>query len=255
MAFEDNSFERARFVRLRSNFIGTLLAVMVLFPNCTNVSGQTAPANHKAVNPANPADILKQLAPNDSPPRSLTLKPAEKASAIRSLVAVKHDDTGWHQQLAIYLLATLGHNYELNRDELLRVWRKDGDDGTMELLIRLYEQNHKELLQPLIARYDGWNAATSEGLGTFYSEQLEKNPRDFLAVLETFPPKRQLYLCTMAGGTDGGGMSPKTERKVLANLKEIGGEVANRCARGVRAGNRDADNANIDLPAMQPKNN
>jgi len=235
--------------------LGTLLAAMVFIPYCTNVSGQTEPANRNAVNRADPGDILKQLAPDDSPPRSLALKPADKARATRLLVAVKRDETGWHQQLAIYLLAMLGHDYELNRNELLKVWRKDGDDETMELLIRLYEQGHKEILEPLLARYDGWNASTSEGLGTFYSEQLEKNPRDFLAVLETFPPKRQLYLCTMAGGTDGGGMGFKTERKVLANLKVIGGEVANRCARGVRTGNQDADNANSDLQTESPKKN
>jgi hypothetical protein len=177
------------------------------------------------------------------------LKPAEKARAIRLLLAVKRDETEWHRQLAVYLLATLGHDYEHNRDEVLRVWQKDRDDGTMELMIRLYGQGHKELLRPLLARYDGWNAATSEGLGTFYSEQLEKNPRDFLAALAMFPPRKQLYLCTMAGGTDGGGMGPKTEHKVLANLKQVGGDVADRCVRGVRAGNDDANKANSDLPA------
>jgi hypothetical protein len=123
----------------------------------------------------------------------------------------------------------------------------------MELLIQLYGQDHKELLQPLLAGYDGWKAATSEGLGGFYSDMLEKSPKDFLAVLSTFPPKRQLYLCTMAGETDGGGMSPKTERKVLDNLKEIGGDVANQCARGIRAGNRDADKANSGLQPRPPK--
>jgi hypothetical protein len=168
-------------------------------------------------------------------------------------VAVKRDETGWHRQLAIYLLAALGHDYERNLDELLRVWRRDGDDGTMELLMGLYGQGHKELMQPLLAGYNGWNAAASEGLGAFFSEQLEKNPRDFLAVLATFSPQRQLYLCTAAGGTDGGGMGPKTERKVLANLNAIGGEVASRCARGVRAGNQEADRANSDLPAEPPK--
>jgi len=181
------------------------------------------------------------------------LKPAERARAIRLLVAVKRDETGWHRQLAVYLLATLGHDYQRNLDELLRVWHRDSDDGTMELLMRLYEQGHKELMQPLLAGYNGWNAATSEGLGTFYSGQLEKDPKDFLAVLATFPPHRQLSLCTAAGGTDGGRMGPERERKVLANLKAIGEEVATRCARGVREGSQDADNANSDLPAEPPK--
>ena len=52
------------------------------------------------------------------------------------------------------------------------------------------------------------------------------------------------FLCTMAGETDGGGMGPRTEHRVLANLNRIGGEVADRCARGVWAGNQDAEHAN-----------
>jgi hypothetical protein len=48
----------------------------------------------------------------------------------------------------------------------------------------------------------------------------------------------------MAGETDGGGMGPRTEHRVLANLNRIGGEVADRCARGVWAGNQDAEHAN-----------
>ena len=230
-------------MRFQLRSFGFLLTVLALVAGCTAVSGQTAPINHSRVSPVDPEDILKQLAPNDVPPRSLALKPAEKARAIRLLVAVKRDETEWRRQLAIYLLAMLGYDYERNRDELLKVWRRDGDDGTMAMLIRLYEQGHKEILQPLLARYDGWNASTSEGLGEFYGDQLEKNPKDFLAVLATFSPRRQLYLCTMAGVADGGGMNPRTERKVLANLKEIGGDVANRCARGVRAGNQAGDQA------------
>jgi hypothetical protein len=220
-----------------------LFAALLLSSGGTLIHCQSAPYPNKGANPADPEGILYQLAPDGVPPRSLALKPAERARAIRLLVAVKRDQTEWNRQLAVYLLAMLGHEYERNRDEILRVWEKNGDDGTMALLIRLYEQGHKELLAPLLARYDGWNAATSEGLGTFYSDVLEKNPQDFLAVLATFLPKRQLELCTAAGGTDGGGMAKKTERKVLANLKGIGGEVADRCARGVRAGNRDADEA------------
>jgi hypothetical protein len=81
-------------------------------------------------------------------------------------------------------------------------------------------------------------------LGGFYGDQLAKNAKEFLGVLETFPPKRQLELCTVAGEADGGGMAPKTERKALANLKLIGGEVAERCASGVRAGNRSAEETN-----------
>jgi hypothetical protein len=206
-------------------------------------------------NPADPCGILAQLAPDDVPPPSLHLKPTERARAIHLLLAVKRDEKGWHRELAIYLLASLDHEYEGNRDELLRVWRKEGDDSTMELVIGLYRQGHRELLPPLLALFDGWSTATSEGLGTFYSEELEKAPKDFITTLATFTPRRQLELCTAAGGTDGGGMGSGVEQKVLINLKAIGGEVAIRCARGVRAGNRDADAANRDLPAVPPKKN
>jgi hypothetical protein len=240
-------------MKFRSSFPALLVTVLAWLLGCAAALGQAASDRFKGITPADPEGVLHQLAPDDAPPRSPALKPAERTRAIRLLVAVKRDETGWHRQLAIYLLAALGHDYERNLDELLRVWRRDGDDGTMELLMGLYGQGHKELMQPLLAGYNGWNAAASEGLGAFFSEQLEKNPRDFLAVLATFSPQRQLYLCTAAGGTDGGGMGPKTERKVLANLNAIGGEVASRCARGVRAGNQEADRANSDLPAEPPK--
>ena len=230
-----------------------LLTVLAILFNCAVVLGQTATDKNKGTNPVDSEGILNQLAPDDAPPPSLALKPAERLRAIRLLVAVKRDETGWHWELAVYLLATLGQDYAHNRDELLGIWRRDGDDGTMELLIRLYEQGHKELLSPLLTGFDGNNVATSEGLGSFYGDLLEKNPRDFLAAITTLPLQKQRNLCYAAGQEDGGGMGPETERKVLANLKVIGGEVAERCTRSVRAGNLDADVPKSDLPAEPPK--
>jgi hypothetical protein len=230
-------------VRFPLYFFAHLLLSLAFLPIHTQITAQTAPALEKWVNPVDPEGILRQLAPDDVPPHSLAMKPAARARAIRLLVAVKRDETGWHRQLAVYLLATLGYDYARNREELLRVWRKDSDDGTMELLIRLYEQGHKEFLLPLLRDFNGNNVATSEGLGWFYGDLLEKNPRDFLTALATFPNRKQMDLCYAAGAEDGGGMSPKTERKVLANLKEIGSDVAISCARSVRSGNQDADEA------------
>jgi hypothetical protein len=230
-------------VRFRIRVAVIVLAGFAVLLGTEPGSCQTAPIQNPGAIPALPEDILRELAPDNVPPPKLTLKPAARARAIRLLAAAKRDETGWHRQLAIYLLATLGYGYERNRDELLRVWHKDGDDGTMELLIRLYGQGHEEFLQPLLFGYNGYNAATSEGLGTFYGDLLARNPNDFLAALTTFPVRKQMSLCTAAGEADGGGMNPKTERKVLANLKAIGGELAERCARGVRLGNRYGDEA------------
>jgi hypothetical protein len=119
----------------------------------------------------------------------------------------------------------------------------------------LYEQGHHEVLRPLLAGYRYSDGALAGGLGTFYSEQLERNPKAFVSTLTTFSPREQRAICTLGGETDGGGMGHKTERRVLANLKAIGGEVADRCARGVRSGNQDADQANSDLPPEAPKKN
>jgi hypothetical protein len=217
------------------------LGLIAFLPYCIGVSGQTAPANHLGINPTDSEGILNQLAPDGVPPHSLALKPAEKARAIRLLVAVKRDETEWHRLLAIYLLATLGYEYERNRDELVRIWQSSDDDGTMELITDLYEQGHKELLRSLMARGNGENVSTSEGWGYFLGDQIEKNPRDFLAALAKFSSNKQLMLCTCAGQQDGGGMAPETERKVIAKLKDIDGDVALRCARGVRIGNRYAE--------------
>jgi len=240
-------------LRLRFRLFVLLVIVLACFSGWAAAPGQASPAAKVGANPADPEGILRQLAPDDTPPPSLALKPAERARAVRLLVAVKRDETGWHRQLAVYLLATLGHEYERNIDELLRVWRRDGDDGTMELLTDLYGQGHKEVLRPLMTGFNGNNVATSEGLGTFYGDLLERNPKDFLAAIASLPLRKQRDLCDAAGEEDGGGMSPERERKVLASLKAIGGEVASRCARGVREGNQDADNANSDLPAEPQK--
>lgn len=215
----------------------------------------TCPAQTTAT-PASSNGILAQLAPDDAPPPSLKLDSLQRARAIPLLIVAKRDEDGWRRELAAYLLATLDYEYSANRDEILRVWSEEGDDGNMGLLIDLYGQGHKELLQPLLARYDGWNAATTEGLGAFYSDELEKHPEEFLQALGAFPPARQLELCTAAGSTDGGGMAPEAERRVLANLKKSGTDVALRCARGVRKGNKDAagsiDNSESRPPASAP---
>jgi len=230
--------------QFRLFFIASVIA-------CAPLLSQTTSAKHTAS-----GNILTELAPDNVPPPALHLSAAQRARVIRQLVEVKQKEAGWHRELAAYMLATLGSDYTGNRDELLKVWRRDGDDDTMGLLINLYGQGHKELLHPLLARYDGRNAATTEGLGTFYSEELEKYPNEFLYALSTFSRARQLELCTAAGGTDGSGMGPDLESKVQANLGKIGGEVAARCARGVRQGNKDADDANSDVeqnhPAVSP---
>jgi hypothetical protein len=223
--------------------------------------GQTESVKSNTVSKPDPDAILHELAPENGPPDSLKLNPAQKEKAIRLLLIVKHNETGWNQQLAEYLLATLGFDYQQNRDELLRVWRgcvvkgfdRDCDEDTLELLVHLSQHGDKTLLRPILAGWRYSDGALSEGLGTFISDQLERNPKDLVAALETFSPRAQRGICELGGSADGGGMGPKTARKVLSNLKAVGGEVSERCAHGVRVGNGGADKANSDLPAEDTK--
>jgi hypothetical protein len=166
------------------------------------------------------------------------------------------------KQLAIYLLATLGQDYQLNRDDLLRIWHgcvvKDFDHGcdenTGDMLIKLYGQGHRELLRPILAGCHYSDGALSEELYPFYTDQLEHSPKEFVSALASFRQNEQSDICIHVGGdvceqTGGGptnGSYPRTMRTVLANLKENGGKVANRCSREVRKGYRDGVAATLE---------
>lgn len=250
-------------MRIQPRSFGLLLAVFAFIAGTAIASAQTATASDDETGLVDPEGIVHELAPDTVPLDSINPKPANRARAIRLLLAVKSKNTGWNRQQAVYLLALLGHDYALNRDELLRVWRGcvekiDGticDEMTAMTLIGLYHQGHKEILRSLLAGCRHSDGALSEELGPFYAEQLVRNSKEFVTELAAFTPKEQRAICLLAGAEDGGGMNPKTERKVLANLKTVGGVVSNRCAREVRDGNQTADENNSDSPAMPPKNN
>ena len=249
-------------MRFQPRSFGFFLAVLVLVTGSAIVSAQMVTTSDDETSLIDPEGIIHELAPDTIPMDSLNPKPANRTRAIRLLLAVKSKNTGWNRQQAVYLLALFGHDYELNRDELLKVWRGcvekiDGticDEMTAMTLIGLYHQGHQEILRSLLAGCRNSDGALSEELGPFYSEQLERHPKNFVTTLATFAPKEQHSICWLAGAEDGGGMNPKTERKVLANLKTIGGVVSNRCAREVREANQTEDENNRDSPAVPPKN-
>ncbi|MGH9562582.1 MAG: hypothetical protein ACRD3S_14105, partial [Terracidiphilus sp.] len=84
--------------------------------------GQSARTPIDVAGTATQPNILDQLAPDGVPPSSLHLKPSERPRAIQELLTAKRNETGFRQQLAEYLLASLGHDYTGNRQELLHVW-------------------------------------------------------------------------------------------------------------------------------------
>ena len=227
-------------MRLRKHStLAVLLAITAGFAAC---QAPFAPARPPDLKSFTPETIVDQLIPNGMIPTSLNLNPAERARAIRLLEAAMPVETQERRhELVLYLLISLDHDYALNRNKLLHVWRATCDDGTMELMIHLYEQGRKEFVRPLMEDCKVDNVATDEGLEGFFGDLLAKSPKDFLEALATFPPAKQRQLCWGAGLDYGGGISSATETKVLARLTAIGGDLAQRCARGVEAGKRNRD--------------
>ena len=197
---------------------------------------------------ANP-DIFEALAPSGIIPSRLNLTPAKRTHAIKALIAARSSAGEEKRQEIAYLLATLGYEYQRNRDELLEVLKgcsheiptSGCDDMTGDYLMKLYLQGHKELLRPLLAAYPTGNVALQEGLGGFIGDRLAADTREFLAVASTFPPRAQQRICMAAGSEDGGGMPPKDFARVMRNLKAVGGEVAERCEEQVLAAKKDAE--------------
>ncbi|MFZ1086866.1 MAG: hypothetical protein WAN35_18025, partial [Terracidiphilus sp.] len=190
-------------MRIRLHNSQLMLTVLAFLLSCASVSCQTLSEPKDDNNLIDPEGILLELFPGTVPMDELHPKPANRARAIRLLLNVKMQNIGWNRQLAIFLLASLDHDYDKNRDELLQVWHhcvikdfnEDCNEDTAMALIGLYRQGHTELLRPLLAGCRNSDGALSEELYPFYAEQLERNPRDFLAALATFPRKEQQGIC------------------------------------------------------------
>lgn len=248
-------------MRFPLRIFGLMLVLIVFMVCCNSVSGQTSSEPNDKNNLIDPEGILHELAPGTIPLDSLNPKPANRARAIRLLMDVKRQNTGWNRQQAVYLLSLLGHDYVLNRDELLQAWHhcvvegyeEDCNEETAMALIGLYKQGHKELLRQLLAGCRNSDGALSEELYPFYAEQLERNTRDFLAALAIFPNKEQQHICESAAWKYDDGIDPETLRKVHNRLMKIGGVVADHCARSYKVGGQAAEDANRDNPVNPPK--
>lgn len=236
-------------------FCANLLAHIAFLTACTTLFGQPAKAGRPLLAQVGSGDIINELAPNSIPPSSLVLRSAQRTRAVRLLLVAKQQETGLRRQIAVYLLATLGQDYRDNLDELLRVWHgcvvknlvQGCDENTGDMLIKLYQQGHREVLRPILAGCRHSDGALSEELYPFYADQLEHSSKDFVTALATLQLDDQVYLCTQigrdvceqSGGGPMNGSLPKAMRTVLANLKENGGEVADRCSRAAQQGYRD----------------
>jgi hypothetical protein len=112
---------------------------------------------------------------------------------------------------------------------------RDCNDWSADFLIDAYWRGDRGALKALLDAEPYGDGAMAEGLGTFYSEMLEKRPRVFLRAIARRPARERGALCDAAGLTDGGGLDDPMRRTIRANLKRIERGRDRRLARVARA--------------------
>ena len=125
----------------------------------------------------------------------------------------------------------------------------DCGDLAADLLIDAYWRGDRNarVLKALLDAGQGSDAALAEGLGTFYAELLQKQPRVFVQAIASRPARERRDLCEAAGVVDGGGMSDEIKSGVKAGLRRIAvgrsprlARVARQCWAAVDAADRRA---------------
>ena len=195
-----------------------------------------------------PQDIAEKLLPHGEIPKDVRVKPDQRDYIIKRLKAAQgaaHDEL--RAQQVAFLLASLDVEYERNRDYLLHVLsgcnypgiRYGCDEMTGDYLIYLCEHSHQEIFAPLLKISIGsYNAAGSEGLGSYFGEQVQKSPEKFLEAVSTFPVPTQKKACGFAGSSDGGGLGAKGLAQARKKLRVIGSEIALRCLTEIEIANK-----------------
>jgi hypothetical protein len=118
-----------------------------------------------------------------------------------------------------------------NRTEVLRTFKAcirpnrlttlDCSEDFVGNVIDLYDRGDHSLLKPLLDVGLSSDGALSEMLGDLYSHVLSKNPRRFLAFVQSRPIKQKRHLCWMAGATDGSRMGTQMLHDVRHSLRVI----------------------------------
>src|SRR5690242_15605031 len=181
-------------------------------------------------------DIVTILMPKRNGSGAIQLRGMTKASAVKQLSAAQRGAAGRRAQAIAFLLAALDVEYSKNRDFLTASLRQcqstehaDCDEDTAELLIRLYERGHSDVLQPLVAAGVHSDGAMSELLGVFYGSVLKNHAGQFLQAARRLSPSGQKSVCKLAASGDGGGIDSKDGSQIRRSLRAVGGTVAVRC--------------------------
>ena len=161
-----------------------------------------------------------------------------------------------------FLLAALGHEYNLNRDvlysELIRCGDKDYPDDSncryliADYLMELGRRGDTSVLPTLFGVTDKADGAFAQSLGVFFSDMLAERPREFLKMLSPLPKKEQGNLCKETGWEDGSGMGDERLNDMRTSLNELMRDqtlapIARRCLSGVEAAHKASVRNNRDV--------
>jgi hypothetical protein len=209
---------------------GTAIGVLMLL-SLSGAFAQRAPEK---------PDIIERLMPGGVPTRLRLPTEADRPRAIQRLKVVQAESSGKRAQQAAFLLAVLRSDYAANRHYLLVSLRgciatppRDCDEDTAAFVAALYRRGDHSLLPQLMKIGPSSDGALSEFLGNFYADVLVGQPQSFVTALRPFAPLAQRSICDVAGGRDGGGMSPKELQSLHRQLNHIGGNTAERCLAAV----------------------
>jgi hypothetical protein len=154
--------------------------------------------------------------------------------------------TGEEAVKAAFQLAVFDVDYARNRDYLssvLGICLASPDEAAIDdvcnkcdlllYLETLYWRGDTSLLRPLLNVADS-RAWAVDDAGTFYADLLDQRNAEALRALDSLPIDKQRAVCRQAG-KEALSMNPPKEERVLQQLQQSGGEVAERCLQEAKA--------------------
>ena len=200
-------------------------------------------------------EILEVLMPNGVWGDASQLDRFARAEEIQVLTEAQLTAKDARAVGIVFLLAALGHDYELNKGKLIYVLNQCANKSHPEYaqyldfmagyLMDLGRRGDASVLEPLFNVSDKADGAFAESLGTFYSDVLWRRPRQFIRALESRTKDEQRGFCSWAEEADGGGIEDGMLRDIRRSLKRMSthsdyslAPIARNCLSGLEAGHK-----------------
>ena len=167
----------------------------------------------------------------------------QKAEAIAGLRRAQSSARGKQAQKIAFLLASLGWQYERNRDLLIATLAEcakpqpihDCDEETAGLLIALGGRRDAAILDAMLTAVSRADGALAASLGEFFQTLLRDSPDRFLRGLKIVESETIAAACGLAATGDGGSVDKDARVKIRASLQRAHNPEASACLRAFDA--------------------